>query len=246
MARNRVLLLQSLLRSLNRDPRALILQEADGPAVTVNADLCTGCASCVGLCPYDAIKIRSRNGDLLPVAQVNAELCQGCGLCAAGCPSRAIEIGRLTNPELASQIETALAATPANDAPRIIGFRCNWCSFDDIDSPFDRLYYSSQGIEVIKVPCAGRVDPLHILWAFLNGADGVFIAGCPPEDCRYVSGSEQAEKRIERLHDLMLAHGLDPRRLCMENLKRGSADAVGQAMRRFANDVAQLGTQRAA
>jgi len=243
IVRNRVLLLQALLRSLNRDPSALILQEAKGPAATIDADLCTGCANCVSLCPYDAIWMHDRNGHLLPAARVDAELCQGCGLCAPGCPSRAIEMGRFTNPQLSSQIEAALAVAPPNDVPRILGFRCNWCSYDDVDSPFDRLYYSSQGIEVIKVPCAGRVDPLHVLWAFLNGADGVFLAGCPHDDCRYVSGSDQAEKRIGRLRDLMLAHGLDPRRLRMEWLKRGSADAVGQAMRRFASEVAQLGSR---
>jgi coenzyme F420-reducing hydrogenase delta subunit/MinD superfamily P-loop ATPase len=242
ISRNRMLLFRSLLQGLNYDPSVLIFREAEGPVATVNAELCTGCGACVGICPYGAIRADSKNGDVLFVARVDPVLCQGCGACAVGCPSRAIEISRFANPEMISQIETALATAFQDGNPCILGFRCNWCSYEDDDLPFDRICYSSQNIEVIRVPCVGRVDPLHVLWAFLNGADGVFLGGCPPGDCRYVSGSDQAETRFARLQGLLDASGFDSRRLRIKWFKRGTPEAYSDAIRSFAIDIRKLGT----
>jgi len=92
------------------------------------------------------------------------------------------------------------------------------------------------------VPCVGRVDALHVLWAFLNGADGVFLGGCPPGDCRYVSGSDQAQRRIARLQELLDAAGFDSRRLRTEWFKRGSPRSYSDVIRSFASDIQKLGT----
>ncbi len=35
--------------------------------------------------------------------------------------------------------------------------------------------------------CTGRVDPAFILRAFSNGKDGVFIGGCWPGECHYIT-----------------------------------------------------------
>jgi len=52
---------------------------------TVDADECTGCESCVDICPVDAIALNDED-----VAEVSADECIGCGLCANECPSDAI------------------------------------------------------------------------------------------------------------------------------------------------------------
>jgi coenzyme F420-reducing hydrogenase delta subunit/MinD superfamily P-loop ATPase len=242
ISKNRFFLFQSLLQELNYDPSVLTFRETEGPIASVNADLCTGCGTCIGICQYKAIRAEGKDGDVLFVAQIDPELCQGCGLCAASCPSRAIEISRFAAPQLISRIEAALATRPQDGYPRVLGFLCNWCSYEDDDLPFDRLQYSSQNIEVIRVPCAGRVDPLHVMWAFINGADGVFLGGCPPGDCRYVSGSDEAEARFLRLRELLDASGFDSRRLRIEWFKRGTPKAYSGAIRSFASDIQKLGT----
>jgi coenzyme F420-reducing hydrogenase delta subunit/Pyruvate/2-oxoacid:ferredoxin oxidoreductase delta subunit len=239
MVRSQVLLLQSLLRGLNYSSDSLIFQEAAGPVAVVDADLCTGCGTCISLCPYGAIRADSQEDKVLFVAEVNAELCQGCGICVAGCPSRAIDMAR--NPQITADIEAALATRGQDGGPRIVGFRCNWCSYGEAEPPFERLRYGTQNIEVIPVPCVGRVDPLHVLWAFVQGADGVFLGGCPADDCRYIAGSEQAEKRIATLRELMGACGFDSRRLQLDHVRRSTPDAYGQAIQSFATEVAKLG-----
>ncbi|MFH2063695.1 MAG: NAD(P)-binding protein [Pseudomonadota bacterium] len=54
----------------------------------IDPELCAGCRTCIGLCPYTAIDFDERRG----VSVVNAALCKGCGSCAAGCPSGAAQV----------------------------------------------------------------------------------------------------------------------------------------------------------
>ena len=52
------------------------------------------------------------------------------------------------------------------------------------------------GLELVKVPCSGTVDVALVLKCFERGADGVLIAGCPVDNCRYMHGSRRAQKRL--------------------------------------------------
>ena len=52
----------------------------------VDADKCTGCESCVEVCPSDAI---SMQGDK---AVIDAEKCVDCGVCVDECPVEAISM----------------------------------------------------------------------------------------------------------------------------------------------------------
>jgi heterodisulfide reductase subunit A len=48
--------------------------------------VCSGCKTCVGLCPYNAISFLADKH----VAHINEALCKGCGTCVAACPSGSI------------------------------------------------------------------------------------------------------------------------------------------------------------
>jgi heterodisulfide reductase subunit A len=49
-------------------------------------EVCSGCKTCVGLCPYNAISFLADQH----VAHINEALCKGCGTCVAACPSGSI------------------------------------------------------------------------------------------------------------------------------------------------------------
>jgi heterodisulfide reductase subunit A len=51
----------------------------------IDPDICIGCQTCIGLCPYSAIEFDERRG----VSVVNEAVCKGCGSCSAHCPSGA-------------------------------------------------------------------------------------------------------------------------------------------------------------
>jgi len=100
-----------------------------------------------------------------------------------------------------------------NWEPKIIAFLCNWCSYAGADlAGVSRLQYPPN-IRIIKVPCSGRISPNIILDAFLKGADGVWVSGCHPGDCHYISGNLYARRRLLLFERLMEFVGLEPGRL---------------------------------
>lgn len=72
----------------------------------VDEDLCSGCATCVSVCPYDAVKTELK--DDKRIAKVNEILCQGCGSCSAACPSGASQQHWFMNRQLKAMVGAAL------------------------------------------------------------------------------------------------------------------------------------------
>lgn len=54
----------------------------------VDSDLCTGCGTCVEICPMKAIKLKD------DISSIIRKRCIGCGNCAAKCPSEAISMNK--------------------------------------------------------------------------------------------------------------------------------------------------------
>ena len=117
--------------------------------------------------------------------------------------------------ETKAKVQTAQAIKDIKKAwqPRIIAFLCNWCSYAGADlAGTSRLRYDPQ-LRVIRVPCSGKVDPLFILRAFSDGADGVLVSGCHPGDCHYSTGNYYARRKFALLKSLLEYCGMDKRRI---------------------------------
>jgi len=95
---------------------------------------------------------------------------------------------------------------------KLIGFLCNWCSYAGADMAGTARMKQPGDLRVIRLPCTGRVNPLLILKAFLEGADGVLVSGCHPGDCHYNVGNYHARRRLELLQRMLPAFGIDPGR----------------------------------
>ncbi len=94
-----------------------------------------------------------------------------------------------------------------------MAFLCNWCSYAGADlAGVSRLQYGTN-IRVIRVPCSGRINPLYILKALQNGADGVLVSGCHPGDCHYISGNLAARRKFALIKNLLEYVGLEPERV---------------------------------
>jgi heterodisulfide reductase subunit A len=66
---------------------------------------CSGCKSCIPLCPYHAISFLEDTKK----ASINEVLCKGCGTCVAGCPSGTIQQNFFEDQEIFEEIEGVLA-----------------------------------------------------------------------------------------------------------------------------------------
>ena len=68
-------------------------------------EFCSGCKTCVPMCPYQAISF----SDTEKKAKINEVLCKGCGTCVAACPSASIRQNLFEDEEIFEEIEGVLA-----------------------------------------------------------------------------------------------------------------------------------------
>ena len=212
--------------------------EADGTVVKVDDDLCSVCGVCVPLCKYEALSIEEKGKDQQEIVVDKVE-CRGCGLCVAACPSGAIsqkEGCEVTLPELHSKVSELLKE---NRDMKAIVFCCNWSL-----SPGMQL---SESPTIVKTPygiiismCSGRVAPELVLNAFEEGAWGVMVAGCPPEECDH-DGNYKTRRRLVLLKNVLKELNIDPKRIKLEWLSTGESAKLSKVINDFVKDLEKLG-----
>jgi len=97
--------------------------------------------------------------------------------------------------------------------PKIVAFVCNWCTYAGADlTGTSRIKYASN-VKIIRFPCTGRIDFMLLMKAFENGADGIIVSGCHPNDCHYSTGNFHARRRWMVFRHLLDFTGVDLRRI---------------------------------
>jgi F420-non-reducing hydrogenase iron-sulfur subunit len=61
--------------------------------------------------------------------------------------------------------------------PRVAAFCCHYCAYSAADLAGSMRLEYSPNVRVIKLMCTGKLDTLHLLKAFEDGADAAFVAG---------------------------------------------------------------------
>ena len=223
----------------------------ESPAASIDPSLCTGCGNCVQVCPRSAIALESRDG-ILSLSEVDALRCFGCGNCVVVCPSKAISLPGWDSIEIPVQISATLAGSGAGlpgarepTAPdgKIIVLACEWSAYSSADLAGSRHIPYPENVRVIRTNCSARFDPYHILWAFLNGAQGVFLGICSDGECHYGSGNLFARERKAALQHELAQHGIDPRRLRLETLSVDDGPRFARLMADFARELTELKTE---
>lgn len=94
---------------------------------------------------------------------------------------------------------------------------------------------------IVRVPCTGKVDLIHILRAFEKGADGVYVVGCMEGDCHYNEGNFRARKRVEQAKLILDKVGVGGERVKMFNLSSGEGPLFAQYSIEMDNKVREMG-----
>lgn len=103
-----------------------------------------------------------------------------------------------------------------------------------------RLQYPGT-IRIIRVPCTGKVDVLHILRSFEKGADGVYVVGCIEGDCRFNHGNLRARKRVEQAREILGTVGIGEDRAQMFNLSSGEGPRFAEVATEMTKKIKEMG-----
>jgi coenzyme F420-reducing hydrogenase delta subunit len=103
-----------------------------------------------------------------------------------------------------------------------------------------RLSYPA-AVKVVRVPCTGKIDLLHVLRAFERGADGVYGLGCLEGDCHFERGNLRARQRFVQAQQLLAEVGLEGERAQMYNLSSSEAPRFVQIAVEMVDRIRRLG-----
>jgi F420-non-reducing hydrogenase iron-sulfur subunit len=135
-----------------------------------------------------------------------------------------------------------VASLPENGfEPRIVVFACNWCAYAGADlAGVSRIQYPPT-TRIIRVMCSSRIDPTFVLKAFLQGADGVLVAGCHLGDCHYIEGNYNTEKRIKKTTQALEYLGFETKRLRLEWISASEGAKFAKVVAEFTSQIEELG-----
>ncbi|HDQ15486.1 MAG TPA: hydrogenase iron-sulfur subunit, partial [Bacteroidetes bacterium] len=129
--------------------------------------------------------------------------------------------------------------------PKIIAFLCNWCSYAGADlAGTSRIKYPPS-ILPIRVMCSSRVDPLFMLKAYLNGADGVLVAGCHPGDCHYQEGNYYTRRRFVMFKSVFESLGLEFERFLLSWISASEGQKYAKVATEFTEKIMKIGPNSA-
>ena len=129
--------------------------------------------------------------------------------------------------------------------PEIIGFCCQYCAFAAADlAGAMRLQYPPN-VKIVLIPCTGRVDVIHLLRAFEDGADGVFVAGCLEGNCHFLEGNIWAKKRVNYTKGILDAIGVGGNRLEMYNMSAAMGQRFAEVATEMTERIRSLGSNPA-
>jgi len=125
--------------------------------------------------------------------------------------------------------------------PKIVAFVCNWCTYAGADlTGTSRLKYATN-VKIVRFPCTGRIDFLLLLKSFAQGADGIIVSGCHPNDCHYTSGNFHARRRWIAFRSVLDLMGVDIRRIQYSWVSAAEGSKWAELVNNTVADIRALG-----
>lgn len=125
--------------------------------------------------------------------------------------------------------------------PTIVSFLCNWCSYTGADlAGTSRLKYASN-IRIVRIMCSGRIEPMFVMKALREGADGVLICGCHPGDCHYHEGNYKCLRRYKLLVKYIEQLGIEKERVRLAWISASEGKQFAELVDEMTQTVKDLG-----
>jgi len=127
--------------------------------------------------------------------------------------------------------------------PDIRAFCCHYTSQQACADGPDTLKSTGfpETVSLARTPCTGKLQVSTLLQAFEQGADAVYVVGCPEGKCHNLKGSQRAAKRVGAVRQALVELGVEGERVAMYHLERGFHPEFVAAAREMEERVKKLG-----
>ena len=167
----------------------------------VDHDKCEMCMECTKSCLSGAVYADE-------IVKIDPIACLGCGGCIPSCQNCAISLPLSSDDDLFARIRGCLNS----GIPAVLAFLDEEIAYAAADNMGKNRLKYPRDVRIIKVPSALRLELKHILYAFKNGAAGIFIG----DGTGNASGSHISERLIVKINELkegVEKAGIDPERI---------------------------------
>ncbi len=125
--------------------------------------------------------------------------------------------------------------------PRILAVCCSNCAASAAGVADGMKKALPDNVKVVQVPCTGRIEILHLLKPFEEGADGVYVAGCQEDSCQYISGISKASRRVAHVRKILEELDIEPERIGLFHLSAGKGQEYVEVAYQMIDRVKGMG-----
>jgi heterodisulfide reductase subunit A-like polyferredoxin/coenzyme F420-reducing hydrogenase delta subunit len=206
----------------------------------VDESKCIGCGLCNEICDCGGIEPFEGKGGNVP-RKVDPMVCTGGGTCAASCPYQALSLQN--NTTMMREARVAALARSLTEV-EIMGFGCNWGGGAAADNAGLKGMKHDSRFHMLPVSCLGQMDPCLFGRAFLDGANGLLLLGCPPEECHHSYGIDHTWSRVNLVKKLLTMCGLERERIALAHIDLNRPDQFVRAVDSFMVLADRLGPMK--
>lgn len=203
----------------------------------VDQSKCIGCGLCNEICDCGGIEPFEGKGGNIPRA-VDPMVCTGGGTCAAACPYHALTLQNNTNDMRENRVAHLVKSLDQNE---VIGFGCNWGGGAAADHAGLKGLKHDPRFYMLPVGCIGQLDPNIIGRALLDGANGMILMGCPPEECHHSYGLDHTWSRVNLVRKLLSLCGLERSRISLSHTDMNRPELFVRTVNKFVEHINELG-----
>ena len=204
---------------------------------TVDSTKCIGCGLCNEICDCGGIEPFEGKGGNIP-RQVDPMVCTGGGTCAAACPYHALTLQNNTTDMREARL---VALSQALETGEAVGFGCGWGGAAAADHAGLKGMKHDPRFYLMPVPCIGQLDPKLMGRAFVEGANGLLLIGCPPEECHHSYGVDHTWSRVNLVRKLFTLCGIERSRLALAHSDMNHPEQFVKTVNSFMATLDKMG-----
>ncbi|MEA2089526.1 MAG: hydrogenase iron-sulfur subunit [Thermoproteota archaeon] len=164
------------------------MSETFAVGVKIDQNHCSRCAICPSVCPFEAISIKEKTGEV----KLDIEKCQTCGICSSSCPVLAIETVYYETTSLLSYVERRMRQTGFETL--VVMCRGSSSQSKDIANVLEEQ--NIHDFISLRLPCVGRLSSQFFVKALALGVKKIVVVECEDYFCRFKEGSKVATRRL--------------------------------------------------